>query len=198
MSIIIAAFKNDFALMMSDGRALTVNRGILTGEFQNNVKKLFRVNKNVCFGCSGDASALPFIIEKLKDYKVQCMYLENIAIIINSVVKQFELSGAPVSIIISGKEQDGRFGIVLISSLNNYLRENIYSDTYPFAIQYAAPPIDSNLLGNIYDKFDKFVESKLEEINNINDLRLILTDFIYNIAKVTPSVNTVIYEEVII
>ena len=194
MSVVLVTCMENFVSMMCDGRLVKFKSDDKSDIeiVDEHIKKIGKINKNVCIGFGGDALASDRALKELNNYQVENLTLERIArIITNKAKEKFEfLLG--VKIIIVGRNRMGKFAVHLIDSNNNFASE-IYVPTGNEVLIKGAFPSNSD---DIVQILDRHLYSTMPW-KSIEHLKENMRKCIIDVSKIDKTVNKVIYEEFI-
>lgn len=192
MSAIIAACGENFALILADSRMIEFQAGtrmeyIIADE---NVKKLYRVNNNVCIGICGDYNAGKEAIRELDSYQKEYLTLEKIVKIVLDKAKELAHELLGITIIIVGKNRKGKLTLHEVSAKTNYKME-IYEPVGGVVVR-ASFPVSEEVSNEI---INKHLSSVVPWSTDTFFIRM--RDCIYDIADLNDTVNKNISVELI-
>jgi hypothetical protein len=194
MSVILVACMENFALMMCDGRMVefTSDNKKEYKIADENIKKIFRVNKDVCIGIGGDAIAGDKALKELNGYNPELLKLEKIEKIIREKAMEKVKDWIGIKIIIAGRNRKGLFTVHILNSENGYIGEYYEPKGEEILIKGAFP--DKN-----YD-WQQLLDKHLYSTNpwgTSDNLKKHMRDCIINVSELDKTVNTNIFEEMI-
>lgn len=195
MSFVIAVCSNNFALTMSDGKmALYDEQMNLKEDVDEKTRKIYRINDNVCLGFAGDYLGAMMVVEHFNSLDCEKFTIETCATVVKEKARHINLF-IPLLFIIVGKDKEGNFGLIPMSSTLGYDNKIVYPLAQKsFAIEYACPP---NIRPEIESVVQKRLFDKIKDIYTLDDLEVRLSNLIKNIASKTPTVNKEIFKELI-
>lgn len=187
MSFVICVCGVNFSVMMGDGRLIKYPERTIEDEYY---PKVFKINKNVLIGTTGDPLPIDEAFGELRNYNVEYLTLEKIRKIFINKLKTLHTNSLGVKVIFSGKNRRGQFVISTVDSTNGFNFEDLY-------------PNNTNLInafsGNNNRLCTSIVDSNLsnKSFSCIEELEDAMEQCIINVASIDDTVNTNILKAVI-
>ena len=190
MSFVLSVRGGNFAIMMSDGRVNKAGDKRVAGE---EFQKAFKLNENVCLGIIGDPVAVYYALHELKSSDLSMMTMERMKRILMNAVREVPVNRQGIQIILSGSNKSRRYVTYSIDTTRD--PEEILFDSKDcpgFSIVYTG----SNL-PEIQQIVDKHIPGgKIWE--NMGEIRDHMAACIKEIAKVDDSVNSTVYDVMVV
>lgn len=188
MSFVLCVCGMNFSTMMSDGRMIKLPNNDIVRE---DVSKVLKINKNVAIAYTGDPIPVQIAINKLKEYNIGQLSMENIEKIIIAQLKNLSLNILGAKIIFTGRNMANQFVIHTLDSKDDFKVNVTYPST--LGITYACA-------GNNYELCNQIVQQNFSnvEIKTSKQLEDVMSKCICDVAKIDKTVNTNIYKVVII
>ena len=189
MSFVLSVCGGNFAVMMSDGRVKKIGDNRVAGE---EYQKVFQMNEKVCLGMVGDPVAVYYAFHELTTYNVEKITMEKMKRVLVDALKEVPITGDGVQIILSGCNKAGKYMTYCVDSKNNFEEEVYDRREGGFAIVYTGAK--GNAIRALVDKH--LPGGKVWE--NLGEIKEHMKKCIEEIAQIDESVNSNVYEVMVI
>ena len=194
MSLVLVTAMENFIIFMSDGR-VTRNKTIFEVEIlQENFKKLFRVNSNICIAFAGSKEPCEETLKVLDDYNLNSITLDETFEIIlkksKEVYSRYINQGIPIKIFMAiGGKQQGEIKFRTFSSPENFKILEFSPKKDDLSYAFLSPEsIDNSYFINQIQK---------NAPCTLNNLRRAMGLCINDVSAFCKSVNALKFEEII-
>lgn len=190
MSFVLSICGSNFSLMMGDNRMIRLNDNKIVNE---NLYKVIKINENICIGFAGDPMPIYFVYNQLCIQNIDNLSFQQVKEHFIKGLKKISTNNLGVKIIISGKNESGKFSTYCLDTKNAF-KETIYDNipTNGFSVVYAGSSetlVKPIVQRNIYDTMPW---------GDIETLKVHMKNCIKEIANSDNTVNDIVSEVMIL
>jgi len=184
MSIVLVAAMENFAITMGDGRVSDEVGGKV---FQEDYRKIIRLRRNICIGFSGDRLSCE---ESLDGLNVQMPYSSIFDYIYTKSQKIHTIKNKKIQICVVGISEESKMTIKFFSSDDFKIKSYIPTDDMVSLISLVPEP--RKVICELYESIMKGSKKSC-----IDDYYIAMNKTIYEVSKLSSTVNNCISSELI-